>query len=79
MVNLLWVLSLLLLNFHVLRQQALLFISLKLIIDILLLFLASAFIKNKQLLWYSLPVACIYPVYAVIVGISSLFVKTKWK
>lgn len=78
-VNFTWVLALLLLNFPALRLPALLFISLKLIIDILLLFLTSRFIKNKQLMWYSLPVACIYPVYAVIVGISALFVKPKWK
>ncbi len=56
-----------------------LFVLLKLLIDILLLFLASTFIKNKNLLWYALPVAVIYPVYACIVGLASFIVKPKWK
>lgn len=56
-----------------------LFTLLKLLIDILLLFLASTFIKNKNLLWFGLPVAIIYPVYACIVGIASFIVKPKWK
>ncbi|MBL7930891.1 MAG: glycosyltransferase [Bacteroidia bacterium] len=56
-----------------------LFVFLKLSIDILLLFLASTFIKNKNLLWYGLPVAIVYPVYACVVGIASLVMKPKWK
>ncbi len=55
------------------------FVLSKLLIDILLLFLASRFIQNKNLLWFSLPVGCIYPVYSCIVAIASLFVKPKWK
>jgi poly-beta-1,6-N-acetyl-D-glucosamine synthase len=55
------------------------FIILKLLIDILLLFLASGFIKNKNLLWFSLPAGCIYPVYSCIVGIASFFAKPAWK
>lgn len=56
-----------------------LFVLLKLLIDILLLFLASTFIKNKNLLWYGLPVAIVYPVYACMVGVGSFFMKPKWK
>lgn len=62
-----------------LKNVAMLFILIKLCIDILLLFLASGFIKNKKSSWYALPVACIYPVYAVIVSTGSLFFKPKWK
>lgn len=57
----------------------LIFILLKLAIDILLLLLASCFIKNKWLLWYVLPVSLIYPIYAVIVSVCSLFYKPRWK
>lgn len=57
----------------------LLFILLKLTIDFLLLFLASGFIKNKNLFWYSLPVGCVYPLYACVIAVSSLFLKPKWK
>lgn len=61
------------------RTGCLSFVVLKLFIDILLLFLASNFIKNKHVLWFSFPVGFIYPVYAVIIGLASLFVKPKWK
>lgn len=57
----------------------LIFILLKLIIDSLLLFLASRFVNNKGLNWYTLPIGLIYPIYAVIVAIASLFFKPKWK
>jgi len=55
------------------------FVILKVSVDILLLFLALRFIKNKNLLWFSLPAACIYPLYSCIVGLASLFVKPTWK
>ena len=55
------------------------FVLLKLAIDILLLFLASRFIKNKWLLWYVLPVSFIYPIYAIMVSIGSLLYKPNWK
>jgi biofilm PGA synthesis N-glycosyltransferase PgaC len=56
-----------------------LFIILKLCIDILLLLLASSFIKNKYLAWFVLPVAFIYPFYASAISIASVIVKPKWK
>ncbi|MGZ4090423.1 MAG: glycosyltransferase [Bacteroidia bacterium] len=58
---------------------SLIFVLLKLLIDILLLFLASRFLKNKALAWYVLPVGFIYPVYAVLVAIASSFLKPNWK
>lgn len=61
------------------KLPALIFILFKLKIDILLLFLASSFIKNKSLLWFSLPVGCIYSLYACLVGLASVFIKPTWK
>ncbi len=57
----------------------LIFVLFKLIIDILLLFLASRFVKNRGLGWFGLPVGCIYPLYACVVAIASVFIKPKWK
>lgn len=78
-VNFVWVLCFFCMNNLVLRYPCFVFIFFKLFIDILLLFLASGFIKNKNVLWLSFPVGLVYPVYAVIVGLSSLFVKPRWK
>lgn len=61
------------------EELSLIFVFLKLLIDILLLFLASRFLKNKAIAWYVLPVGCIYPIYAVIIAIAALFLKPKWK
>lgn len=58
---------------------ALAFVLIKLVFDFLLLFLASGFIKNKHLLWYSFPAGCVYPIYASFIAIGSLFIKPKWK
>lgn len=60
-------------------KPALCFLLLKLTIDILLLFLASRFIKNKVLLGFSLPAACVYPVYVCMIALASFFIKPKWK
>lgn len=79
LVNLAWLLCFVCLYIPAYKEACLLFIFLKLIIDILLLFLASGFIKNKQTVWYSLPVGCVYPIYACVVGVASLIVKPNWK
>lgn len=55
------------------------FVLFKLIIDFLLLFLASRFVKNRGLGLYGLPVACVYPIYACVVALASVFIKPKWK
>ncbi|PBQ32628.1 hypothetical protein CNR22_12895 [Sphingobacteriaceae bacterium] len=78
-VNLVWVICFFCMNSPAYRFPCFVFIFFKLFIDILLLFLASGFIKNKNVLWWSFPVSLVYPVYAVIVGVSSLFVKPRWK
>lgn len=68
-------------SYFIIEHQSfyVLFIFLKLLIDILLLFLASGFIKNKSLWWYVLPVGCVYPLYACLVSLAAVFVKPKWK
>ncbi len=58
---------------------SLIFVVFKLLIDILLLFLASRFIKNKAIVWYILPIGLIYPIYSCIIAISAVFIKPKWK
>ncbi|MCW3077579.1 MAG: hypothetical protein JWO32_2188 [Bacteroidetes bacterium] len=80
MVNASWLFCLLY-GFFVPQKEelSLIFVFLKLLIDILLLFLASRFLKNKAIAWYVLPVGCIYPIYAVIIAIAATFVKPKWK
>lgn len=57
----------------------LIFVGIKLLIDILLLFLASGFIKTRGLVWYVLPIGLIYPVYTLLLAVSTLFIKPKWK
>ncbi len=78
-VNLGWLFCLSCVSIPAYAQLCILFIFFKLFIDILLLFLASGFIKNKNVLWFGLPVGFIYPVYAAIIGIASLFIKPRWK
>lgn len=78
-VNFIWFFCLLFVNKLGHREAFLLIVYLKLLVDIFLLFLASGFIKNRNLLWFCLPVGFIYPVYAGIVGVASLFVKPRWK
>lgn len=60
-------------------ELSLIFVLLKLLIDFLLLFLASRFIKNKGLIWYALPVGCVYPIYTLIIALRSVFIKPNWK
>ncbi|MDI9340547.1 MAG: glycosyltransferase [Sediminibacterium sp.] len=57
----------------------LIFMVFKLLIDILLLFLADGFVKNKQLWLFVLPSGFIYPVYAVLVTFYAIFTKPEWK
>lgn len=78
--NLLWLVNLTLGFFNPLYSSfGLIFTVFKLLIDILLLFLASDFIKDKRLWLVVLPVGMVYPLYAVIVAIGAVFVKSPWK
>ncbi|MBK7818356.1 MAG: glycosyltransferase [Sphingobacteriaceae bacterium] len=58
---------------------SLIFILSKLLIDILLVFLASSFIKVKPGALGVAVMALIYPFYASLIAILTVFVKPKWK
>lgn len=55
------------------------FMLAKFVFDFLLLFLASNFLGRTKLIWWLIPFECIYWLYALIVGTSSLFMKPTWK
>lgn len=55
------------------------FVFIKLIFDFLLLFLASNFLKRIYYLRLFIPIALMYWLYALIIGISSFFYKPYWK
>jgi poly-beta-1,6-N-acetyl-D-glucosamine synthase len=59
--------------------NALIFIGIKLIIDILLVFLASRFLKERFRVMDYLAAACLYPLYAIIVAVGSFLYKPDWK
>lgn len=55
------------------------FVLAKFVFDFLLLFLASDFLGRIKYIWWLVPFECIYWIYALIVGITSLFMKPYWK
>lgn len=55
------------------------FVLAKLLFDFLLLFLASDFLGRVNYIWWLIPFESIYWLYALIVGITSLFWKPYWK
>ncbi len=55
------------------------FILSKLLIDILLVFLASSFIKVKTGVLNVAILGIIYPFYAILIAVLAVFVKPKWK
>jgi hypothetical protein len=55
------------------------FVLAKFVFDFLLLFLASNFLGRIKQIWWLIPFECIYWLYALIIGISSLFLKPNWK
>ncbi|MBS1650463.1 MAG: glycosyltransferase [Bacteroidetes bacterium] len=57
----------------------LIFILTKLFFDFLLLFLGLRFFKYRIVLFFYLPLALIYPIYAIIVGVLSVFKKVNYK
>lgn len=78
--NLTWIINLLVSFINPLYSYfGLIFVVFKLIIDILLLFLSGNFIKNKFIAVFALPVGFIYPIYTLLVAISSTVIKPKWK
>ena len=55
------------------------FVLAKFVFDFLLLFLASDFLGRIKYIWWLVPFECIYWIYALIVGTTSLFIKPYWK
>lgn len=58
---------------------ALIFVLCKLLIDILLVFLAARFIRVKASLPMVLLIGCLYPIYATAVSVLAPVIKPKWK
>lgn len=65
-------------SFSIIKIWLLLF-AMKCAIDFLLLFLATAFFKEKKLLIYFLPEQILYLFYVVLVGFLGLSKKYEWK
>lgn len=55
------------------------FVLTKFVFDFLLLFLASDFLGRLYYLIWIIPFSCVYWIYALVIGVSSLFVKPIWK
>lgn len=55
------------------------FVLAKFVFDFLLLFLASDFLGRIKYIWWLVPFECMYWMYALIVGTTSLFMKPYWK
>ncbi|MES2761471.1 MAG: glycosyltransferase [Bacteroidota bacterium] len=55
------------------------FVVAKCVFDFLLLFLASNFLGRSKYIWWLIPFECIYWTYALIIGITSIFLKPLWK
>lgn len=55
------------------------FVLAKFVFDFLLLFLASEFLGRIKYIWWIIPFECIYWIYALIIGTTSLFIKPYWK
>ena len=51
----------------------------KFVFDFLLLFLASDFLGRIKYIWWIIPFECIYWIYALFIGTTSLFYKPSWK
>jgi glycosyltransferase involved in cell wall biosynthesis len=51
----------------------------KFVFDFLLLFLASDFLGRIKYFWWLIPFECIYWMYTLYIGITSLFYKPSWK
>ena len=51
----------------------------KFVFDFLLLFLASDFLGRVKYIWWLIPFECVYWIYALIIGITSLVYKPYWK
>ncbi len=55
------------------------FVAAKFVFDFLLLFLASDFLGRIKYIWWLIPFECVYWIYALIIGTTSMFIKPYWK
>jgi cellulose synthase/poly-beta-1,6-N-acetylglucosamine synthase-like glycosyltransferase len=79
-VNAAWVMAFIGFFLHApFHNYLLVFVLLKLMAELFLLFLSRRFMTNKHLFWYAFAVALVYPFYALVVALLSLFVQPKWK
>lgn len=67
------------LNQSILSPYLAIFIMIKFLFDFLLLFLASIFLGRTKFLLWLIPFELVYWIYALIIGISSMFWKPYWK
>ena len=77
-----FIVSLFILSFYkeTIFNYAILFFSLKLLIDFILLYKAASFFKQKYLLYYFPFLNLFYPFYVIITAFTGLFAKeVKWK
>lgn len=51
----------------------------KCVFDFLLLFLASDFLGRSKYIWWLIPFECVYWLYALLTGVTSIFYKPVWK
>jgi len=56
-----------------------LFLGLKILIDLPLLTASATFFHQRKLLFLVFPLAFVYPIYVVISGVGGLFFKVNWK
>jgi hypothetical protein len=61
------------------RQYAAGFIAFKLFCDMMVLTIALSFTRQRELLWYGIPLTVLYPLYMVPVTIGAFFAKPAWK
>ncbi len=53
--------------------------GIKFLVDFTLLFFTTGFLKQKNLLIFTLPLTIIYPVYLFLVSLCSIFINPEWK
>lgn len=79
-VNALWVAAFIGFFLHApFHNYLLVFVLVKWLAELFLLFLSRRFMINKHLFWYAFAVALVYPFYALVVAVLSLFLNPKWK
>lgn len=77
--NLFWILYIGQVLVGKIDQTAVFFVLSKLLIDILLVFLASRLVKDKLKWLMVIVVSLVYPFYTLLIAMRSMFFKPKWK